>query len=434
MTEALITELGKISALRVISRQSVMQFKGTDKPLPEIARELDVDAVVEGSVLRAGKQVRITVQLMRAEPEEQLWSQSYQRNLSEILVLQSEVARAVAREIKIALTPEEQARLAIASSVNPGAYESYLRGRYHLATETNDGMELAIKYFQQALEKDPNYALPYAGLAEAYQFVETRGLQPRNAAITRARAAAEKALEMDPALGEAHTSLALIRYWHDWDWSGAERAFKRAIELNPGNVNAHHWYSNYLIFVGRSEEAIAMRKRLVELDPLSPATNAMLGYAYVFARHYDRGIEQCRKALELDPNFAPAHAHLYRAYLAKEMYEEAIAEIQRAVDLSGGWPKHDLAYAYAMAGKRDDARKILHELIEDSKRGVVELSGIARIYAALGETDQAFGWLEKAYEDHEHWLVALKVDPFFDSLRSDPRFQDLVRRMNFPED
>ncbi|MCH7985448.1 MAG: winged helix-turn-helix domain-containing protein [Acidobacteria bacterium] len=433
MTDALISDLGKIGALRVISRTSTMQYKETRKSLPQIARELNVDAVVEGSVLRAGERVRVTVQLMRAVPEQQLWTQSYERDLSEILALQREVARAVAREIKIALTPEEQARLAIASSVNPGAYESYLRGRYHLATETNDGMELAIKYFQQALEKDPNYALPYAGLAEAYQFVETRGLLPRSVAITRAKAAAEKALEMDPALGEAHTSLALIRYWHDWDWSGAERAFKRAIELNPGNANAHAWYSNYLIFVGRSEEAIAMRKRLVELDPLSPATNAMLGYAYVFARHYDRGIEQCRKALELDPNFAPAHAHLYRAYLAKEMYEEAIAEIQRAVDLSGGWPKHDLAYAYAMAGKRDDARKILHELIEDSKRGVVELSGIARIYAALGETDQAFGWLEKAYEDHEHWLVALKVDPFFDSLRSDPRFQDLVRRMNFPE-
>ncbi len=188
------------------------------------------------------------------------------------------------------------------------------------------------------------------------------------------------------------------------------------------------------IVVGRSEESIALSKRLVEIDPLSPATHVSLGNRYVFARRYDRGIEQCRKALELDPNFAPAHAHLYRAYLAKEMYEEAIAEIQRAVDLSGGWPKHDLAYAYAMAGKRDDARKILHELIEDSKRGVVELSGIARIYAALGETDQAFGWLEKAYEDHEHWLVALKVDPMFDSLRSDPRFQALLRRMNFPED
>ncbi len=229
MTEALIGELGRIWALRVISRTSVMQYKKAKKPLSEIARELDVDAVIEGSVLRAGKQVRITVQLMRAEPEEQLWSQSYQRDISEILALQYEVARAIAREIKIALTPEEQTRLAIASSVNPGAHESYLQGRYHLATETNDGMELAIEYFQQALEKDPNYALPYAGLAEAYLLGRTRGLQPRNAAITRAKAAAEKALEMDPALGKAHTSLALIRYWHDWDWSGAERAFKRAI-------------------------------------------------------------------------------------------------------------------------------------------------------------------------------------------------------------
>ncbi len=432
MTEALISDLGRIRALRVISRPSVMQYKKVKKPLSEIARELDVDAVIEGSVLRVGKQVRITVQVMRAEPEEQLWSQSYQRDISEILALQYEVARAIAREIKIALTPEEQTRLAIASSVNPGAHESYLQGRYHLATETNDGMELAIEYFQQALEKDPNYALPYAGLAEAYQMVGSRGLLPRSAAITRAKAAAEKALEMDPALGEAHYSLGFIQYGH-WDWSGAERAFKRAIELSPSDVHAYSWYSQYLIFVGRSEESIALGKRLVEIDPLSPATHTNLGTRYVEARRYDRGIEHCRKALELDPNNASVHNCLGRAYLGKEMYEEAIAEIQRAVDLSGGWPKHDLAYAYAMAGKRDDARKILHELIEDSKRGVVELSGIARIYAALGETDQAFGWLEKAYEDHEQWLVALKVDPMFDSLRSDPRFRELVRRMNFPK-
>ncbi len=248
MTDALISDLGRIRALRVISRTSTMQYKETRKSLPQIARELNVDAVIEGSVLRAGKQVRITVKLMRAEPEQQLWTQSYERDFSEILALQREVARAVAREIKIALTPEEQARLAIASSVNPGAYESYLRGRYHLATETNDGMELAIEYFQQALEKDPNYALPYAGLAEAYQMVGSRGLLPRSAAITRAKAAAEKALEMDPALGEAHYSLGFIRYW-SWDWSGAERAFKRAIELSPSNVHAYRWYSQYLILL-----------------------------------------------------------------------------------------------------------------------------------------------------------------------------------------
>jgi TolB-like protein/Tfp pilus assembly protein PilF/DNA-binding winged helix-turn-helix (wHTH) protein len=433
MTDALIGDLGRIRALRVISRTSVMQYKKVKKPLSEIARELDVDAVIEGSVLRAGKQVRITVQLMRADPEEQLWSQSYERDLTEILALQREVARAIARKIKIALTPGEGIRLASARPVNPKAHEAYLKGRYYWATQTNDGMELAIEYFQQALEKDPNYALPYAGLARAYQVAHSRVLLPRNVAITRAKAAAEKALEIDPTLAEAHNSLALIRYEHDWDWSGAERAFKRAIELSPSNVHAYSWYSQYLIFMGRSEESIAVGKRRVELDPLSPAINASLGFTYIFAGRYDRGIEQCRKALELDPSYAPAHASLGRAYLGKEMYEKAIAEFQRAVDLSGGWPKNDLAYAYAMAGKRDDARKILHELIEDSKRGVVELSGIARIYAALGETDQAFGWLEKAYDDREHWLVTLKVDPMFDLLRSDPRFQDLVRRMNFPK-
>ena len=335
--------------------------------------------------------------------------------------------------VGIGLAAELESVQAPAPVINPEVHEAYLKGRYQLEKLTDDGTKLAINYFEHALERDPNYALAYAGLAQAYLRARFAGVLPRNEAITRAKAAAEKALELDPTLGKAHASLAIILYEHDWDWSGAEREFKRAIELNPNNVNTHHLYSEYLMLMGRSEESLTVSQRLVELDPLSPATNASLGSRYIFAHRYDRGIEQCRKALELDPNYATAHISLGRAYLGKEMYEEAVAEIQRAVDLSGGWPKHDLAYAYAMAGKRDDARKILHELIEDSKRGVVELNGIARIYAALGETDLAFGWLEKAYDDREGWLVALKVDPFFNSLRSDPRFQDLVRRMNFPE-
>ncbi len=403
-----------------------MQYKGVRRPLPEISRELKVDALVEGSVLRVGEQVRITVQLMKPNPEEQLWTQSYERDLRDILALQREVARAIAREIKIALRPEEEIRLAGARAINPGAYEAYLKGRHQ--KDTQKGTKLAIAYFQQALEKDPNYAPAYAGLAQAYIFGWHRGLLPRNEAITRAEAAVEKALEIDPTLGEAHTSLALIRDWHDRDWSGAERAFKRAIELNPNNANAQHRYSYYLIALGRHKESLAMRKRLVELDPLSPGRKEGLGFAYTFARQYDQAIDQYRKALELDPN--SAHPGLGRAYLQKGMHEDAIAAFQKAVDL-GGWTKHDLGYAYAVAGKREEAVKTLEELLEQGKG--VQPTGVAQLYGALGEKDQAFAWLEKAYEEHDGWLAMLKVDPHFDSLRDDPRFQSLLRRMNFPE-
>jgi TolB-like protein/DNA-binding winged helix-turn-helix (wHTH) protein/Tfp pilus assembly protein PilF len=368
MTDALISDLGKIEALRVMSRTSVMQYKEGRKPLPEIARELNVDAVVEGSVLRAGEHVRITAQLMRAAPEQHLWSRSYERDLRDILALQREVARAIAQEIKVAVTPEEETRLAGGRPVNPGAYESFLRGRYYLNSMTNDGVELAIKYFQRAIEKDPNYALAYARLAEAYCVVGGRGLLPRNEAITRSMAAAEKALEMDPMLGEAHASLAINRYSYDFDWSGAEKAFKRAIELNPNNTNAHYWYSLYLHSLGRSEEGVAVVKQSLELDPLSPRMNRRLGFAYTFARQYDQAIDQYRKALELQPHAIQAHSDLGRAYLQKGMHEQAIAEFQKAVDL-GGWMKHDLGYAYAVTGKREEAVKTLEELLEQGKGG-----------------------------------------------------------------
>jgi tetratricopeptide (TPR) repeat protein len=371
--------------------------------------------------------------LVRAVPESHLWAESFERDLTDILVLQSEVARAIAREIKIVVTPEEETHLARARPIKPGTHEAYLKGRYHLETETDDGVKLAIEYFRQAVVKDPNYALAYTGLAEAYLVVRSRTLLPRNEAITRAKAAAEKALELDPTLGEAHASLAFILYEHDWDWSGAEREFKNAIELNPNNVNTHHLYSEYLTLMGRLEESLTVIQRLVELDPLSPAMHEHLGFAYIFARRYDQAIEENRKALELDPNYAAAHAALGRAYLHKGMHEEAIAELQQAVELSGGWPKHDLAIAYAMAGKRDDAGKLLDELVKLSKRGFVEMNGVARVYAALGDKEQAFAWLEKAYVERDGWMAALKMDPSFDPLRSDPRFQSLLRRMNFPE-
>ena len=438
MTEALITELGKISALRVISRQSVMQFKGTDKPLPEIARELDVDAVVEGSVLRADDRVRITVQLMRAEPEEQLWSQSYQRDLSEILALQSEVARAIAREIKIALTPEEQTRLASAHAVNPEAYYAYLKGRYHWEKRTREGVDKSIEYFQQAIEKDPNYGLAYSGLADSYEgLYEYAGL-PRTQMLTRANAATLQALEIDNTLGEAYATLAWLTTMVDWDWSVAERHFKRALDLNPGYARAHDLYGMFLTIMGRHEEAIAEGKRAQELDPLSVLFNVRAGEWYYYARQYDKAIEEYRKVLEFDPSSSYAHWALGKAYVQKRMHEEAIAEfrkIPRGQDdfHAGVLRAFALGYAYGMAGKRDEERNVLEEMLERSKRHYVHPAHIAYVYISLGEKDKAFEWLEKAYEERGGYLDLLKVDPWYDPLRSDPRFQELVRRMNFPK-
>ncbi|MCH6552710.1 MAG: tetratricopeptide repeat protein, partial [Acidobacteria bacterium] len=329
MTEALITELGKISALRVISRQSVMQFKGTDKPLPEIARELEVDAVVEGSVLRAGKQVRITVQLMRAEPEEQLWSQSYQRDLSEILVLQSEVARAIAREIKIALTPEEETRLAIVRKVSPAAHEAYLKGRFHWSTRTRRGTEKAIEYFEQARDKDPDYALAYVGLADCYHGLHEWGGLPRKPMLAKARAAVQKALTIDNKLGEAHATLAWLMVIMEWDWSGAEEHFKQALKLNSSYPRTHDLYAMLLTMMGRHEEAIAEGKQAQELDPFSVLLNVRAGEWYYFARQYDRAIEEYLNVVDFDPNAGMARWGLGKAYVQKGMYEEAIAEIQK---------------------------------------------------------------------------------------------------------
>jgi TolB-like protein/Flp pilus assembly protein TadD len=435
MTEELITNLGKISALRVISRTSVMRYKKTEKPLPQIARELGVDGIVEGSVLRVGDRVRITAQLIQAEQERHLWAESYERDLRDILALQSEVARAIASEIKVRLTPQEQTRLASARPVNPDAHEAYLKGRYFWNKRTEEGLKKGIDFFGQALEKDPAYALAYTGLADCYYLLADYRFVPWKEAYPRAKGAATKALELDETLAEAHTSLALIKDRYEWDWPGAEREFKRAIELNPNYATAHHWYSNYLEEMGRHDEAIAEIKRAQQLDPLSLIINAVVGLRFRSARRYDEAIEQLRKTLEMDPNFAMAHFLLGGVYKQKGQYESAIAEYQKGRSASGG-SVHLLAAlgrAYAAAGKRRKALKILGELKELSKRRYVSASFVASIYVALGEKDQALEWLEKGYRDRDAAMVGLNWVPTFDPLRSDPRFEDLLRRMNFPK-
>jgi len=434
MTDELISDLGQISALRVISRTSVMGYKRARKPLPQIARELNVDAVVEGTVLRSGDQVRITAQLIEASADKHLWSQSYEGELRDALALQNKVARAIADQIRISLNPKEQAALKTAKVVNPEAYVSYLKGRYFWNKRTGDSLKVALAYFNQAIEEDPKYAQAYSGLADAYALLgdwQYAVMTPKEA-LPKAKAAAIKALELDSALGEAHNSLAFCLDGFDWDFDSAGKEFLRAIELNPGYATAHHWYAWHLALLHRYDEAIAEMKKAENLDPLSLVINADLAELLVLAHSYDESIQQSRKTIEMDPNFGLAHNHLAQAYLQKQMNDEAVAELQKAVQLSGGSPTciANLARAYVASGKRGEAEKLLSDLKKRSNPSHSLASEIAVIYAALGDTDQAITWLKKGYE--ERFNPGALLRPGFDTLRSDPRFGDLESRIGLP--
>jgi TolB-like protein/DNA-binding winged helix-turn-helix (wHTH) protein/Flp pilus assembly protein TadD len=434
MTDELITDLAQISALRVISRTSVMAYKGARKPLPQIARELNVDAVVEGSVLRSGDQVRITAQLIEASTDKHLWSQSYEGELRDTLALQSRVASAIADQIRINLTPQEQAALKNIRVVNPGAYESYLKGRYFWNKRTADGLKVALAYFKQAIEEDPKYAQAYSGLADTYALLgdwQYAVMTPKEA-FPKAKAAAIKALELDSTLGEAHNSLAFVLDGFDWDFDSAGKEFQRAIELTPGYATAHHWYAWHLSLLGRFDDAIAEMRKAENLDPLSLIINADLAELLGLAHSYDESIRQSRKTIEMDPNFALAHNQLAQAYLQKDMYDEAVAELQEAVKLSGDSPTciANLARAYVASGKRSEAIKLLGDLKKRSNPGYSNAAEIAMIYASLGDADQAMNWLEKGYEERFNPGVLLR--PGFDPLRSDWRFRNLLHRVGLP--
>jgi TolB-like protein/DNA-binding winged helix-turn-helix (wHTH) protein/Flp pilus assembly protein TadD len=434
MTDELITDLAQISALRVISRTSVMVYKGARKPLPQIARELHVDAIVEGTVLRAGDQVRITAQLIDASTDKHLWSQSYEGDLRDTLALQDRVARAIAKEIQINLTPQEQAALKSARVVNPQAYESYLKGRYFWNKRTADGLRVALAYFNQAIEEDPNYAQAYSGLADTYALLgdwQYAVMTPKEA-FPKAKAAALKAVELDSALGEAHNSLAFVLDGFDWDLDSGGKEFRRAIELNPGYATAHHWYAWHLALLGQYDEAIAEMKKAESLDPLSLIINADLAELFVLAHSYDESVRQSLKTIEMDPNFAMAHSQLAQAYLQEHKYQEAVVELQKAVQLSGESPTciANLARAYALSGQRTEAVKLLTELKTRSTPGYSHASEIAVIYVSLGDTDEAMNWLERGYAERFNPGVLLR--PGFDPLRSEPRFQNLAHRVGLP--
>ena len=430
MTDELITDLGQISALRVISRTSVMQYKGVRKPLPQIARELNVDAVVEGTVLRSGDQVRITAQLIQASDDRHLWSHSYEGELRDVLALQNRVASAIAQQIQINLKPKEQVALKTEKAVNPEAHEAYLRGRYFWNKRTDDGLRKAIDYFNQAIEKDPIYAQAYTGLADSYALLgdwEYGGMSPKEA-FPKAEAAATKALELDDTLSEAHTSLAFCLDLYDWNWDSAEREFKRAIDLNPGYATAHHWYGWHLAEVGRKDEAIAELREAANLDPLSLIIGADLAEVLLVAKLYQQSIQQSLSTIAMDPTFAVAHYQLGQAYVQNGMYSDAMVEFQNAIKLSGANTTFtsNLAYVYALAGRRGEAVKILNDQ-KNRDHGLTNSAEIALIYVGLGKNDQAMTWLERAYE--ERFNPSILARPSFDPLRSDKRFQDLMNRI-----
>ena len=434
LTEELITRLARISALRVLSRTTAMHYKGVRKPLPEIARELQIDGVIEGTVLRSEEQVRISAQLIHAPTDTHLWADSYERNLRNVLALQSEVAQAIAREVQVKLTPQEQAHITDVRPVDPEAYEAYLKGRYHWNRRSGKELPKAVCCFQQAIAKGPAYAAAYAGLADSLSTLGTWSFVPPNEGCGKAKGFALRAVELDPGLAEGYVALAWVTAWYDYDFIAAEREFERAIELNPRYPTAHYWFGFFLALMGRYEEGYTELKRAIRLDPLSGVIHWGLGFVCWSSRRYDQAIEQLEKTLELDATFAPAHALLGWAYSFKSLHELAITSLRKAVQVSQGASQWvgSLGEAYAAAGYRDEAQKILEQLIELSKQQYVTPYLVGRIYYALGEKDEALRWLETAYQERASWMTMLKTDPHLDNLRPDPRFQDLLHRINFP--
>ncbi len=437
MTDELIAHLAKIRSLRVISRTSSMEYKGAHKTLSQIARDLNVDSVVEGTVLRSGDRVRITAELVQVATDRHLWAETYESQLGDILTLQSHVASAIVNEIRVKLTPEDQVRLAITRPVSTQSYENYLKGRYYWNKRSQEGLTKAIDYFQLAIEKDPNYALAYAGLADCYSIIGSAivGTVPASEVAPKARAAALKSLELNNTLAEAHTSLATVRFNYDWDWNAAASGFRHAVELNPSYATAYQRNSLYLMSTGRTSESITEMNRAHDLDPLSISMNFSLGWRLYMAREYDQAIEQLRNTIDMDPEFVLPHLVLGQAYEQKKAYDQAIAELRRAAEISQNSPPTlaALARTYAVSGRTAVARNLLNQLIQQSRKQYVSPFYVAIVYAGLGENDRALDWLEKAYGDHSNAVVFLKVDPQLDTLRSNPRFHELQRKLRLPD-
>ena len=424
MTEELIGKLAQIGSLRVISRTSVMRYKAGGKSLPEIARELNVDAVLEGTVQRSEGRVRVTAKLIHAATDSLLWARDYERNLTDVLKLQSDVARAVADEIRIQVTPEERARLASARSVNPQAHEAYLLGRYHYSKDNDQGWKQAIEYFERAIRIDPNHAAAYAGLSDAWIFRGLTGTVDFKEAESHTRGAALKAIELDEQLAEAHLSLARIKQQYDWDWAGAEQEIRRALELEPGRLDVHTDYGYLLMHVGRLDEAIREGQIVVQLDPVSSAGHSALGRFLYRAHRYEEALPNLLRAVEVEPRGLTANVRLGDLYAQLGRYDEAISAYKKArqVDPNGRNFQAAVARVYALMGRHREARQMVSGLKANPYI-------IAGVYAALGDKDEAFRILEKAVEERQ-LITPIKVEPPLENLHSDPRWQALLRRMN----
>ena len=436
MTEELIGQLANIKGLRVISRTSVMRFKDTRQSAPEIARALGVDGVVEGSVTREGNRVRVHAQLIRGATDEHIWAQEYDRELGSILTLQQEVAQTIADQIDLRLTAPGRRRTSPAR-IDPKAYEAYLKGRYYENERTEGGLNKSIQYFEEAIAVDPNYALAYSGLADSYALLGLRGTLPSAETLAKSKQAALRAIQLDDTLADPHASLAFILETGEWDWAQAEREYKRALELNPASARTHHWYAGYLTYVGLLDEAVAEEKRARELDPLSLTINNALAGRLLVAGRYDEALGQVRDTLALDPNYAAAHQTLGWLYLNTGKPEQAVRELETAVALSGSRDPQfllDLGFAYARTGKRAEAVKILRELRAAYDKHTAAAGSVAVVYGALGELDEAFAWLDKAYEERDPELTYIKVpNRRFAPLRNDPRYQAMVKRVGVPQ-
>jgi TolB-like protein/Tfp pilus assembly protein PilF len=435
ISEALINSLVELQQLRVIARSTAFRYKGKDVDPQRVGRELQVAAVLTGRVRQMQEALNVQVDLVDVSTGAQLWGAAYERKISDVIAVKQAIAREITERLKLKLSGEAQRRLVKSDSTNPEAYQFYLRGRYFWNKRTPDGIKRAFEQFQQAIERDPNFALGYVGLADSYTALTFYSLAAPDETMPKAKESAAKALALDDTVAEAHASLAHISMNYYWDWSTAEKEFKRSIELKPDYATAHQWYAiHYLTATGRLEEALQEMKKALELEPASLVMNTFMGATLYYAGRYDEAIDQCRRTIEMDPNFAVAHWHLGLAYEEKQVFDAAIEEFQRAISLSAGSPLMiaALGHAYAKSQNTYEANKTLGELSELSKQQYVSPYEVAAIYVALGKNEEAFRSLEKAYTEHAFHLVNLNVSPRFKSIRSDPRFQDLARRVDLP--
>ncbi|MFQ5866083.1 MAG: protein kinase, partial [bacterium] len=430
MTEALITDLSKISALKVISRTSVMEYKDAKKPLPEIARELGVKAIIEGSVMRDGERVRITAQLIEAKTDKHLWANSYERNLTDVFALQRDIAQAVAAQVRVTLTPGEQRQLQEVKQIDPAAYEAYLKGVYHDTKYNPSDFLKSLDYFTLAAQKEPEFALAYVGIVRACTGLMDVGGLPFSELYPKAKSALEKALQIDNTLAQVYGIQGRFKYIAEWDWASAEKAFRRSLQLNPNISDTYFDYASFLIAMDRGDEALAMINKARTLDPLNAGTNNDVGWINYCVRRYDEAVREYLHNLDMYPDFVMSHRELGWVYAKKSMFNEAIQSVQRAVEIErSSYNLAQLALVYALAGQKDETFKILEELLSVQQTEQLSPYEFAMIYAALGDIDEAFKWLEKSYQEHSGWPFFIKVEPMADPLRSDPRYAPFLRKM-----